>query len=314
MYQARLTMIALFCCGLAAAQTPPQTPRQALLEMLFTGTPEAFNKHLLVATRATLEKAPAESQSQFSFGLALANMARSNGTLQLHDTGPVLLTVEDQKTQQTAVVRVEREQASGNDADLELSFSSFQAGREQTLGISPRLMVHMRQESQLWKLAEIGFSARLRLDDPQFLAGISRAMESARQKQQAATTSGDAGMANETRALGYMRTLNTAEITYRASYPQMGYTCSLADLGGGAGAPSEHAAGLITAQLASGTAAGYLFRLSGCTGRPAETYRISAVPASGAKVRAFCSDESGLIRYSEDGSAERCWRQGKPTR
>jgi len=312
MFYRLLTMLLLLVC-VASAQTPTQTPRQALLEMLFTGTPEAFNKHLLAATRATLEKAPAESQSQFSFGLALANMARSNGALQLHDTGPVLLTVEDQKTQQTAVVRVEREQVSGNDADLELSFSSFQAGREQTLGVSPRLMVHMRQESQLWKLAEIGFSARLRLDDPQFLAGISRAMEGARQKQQVATTSGEAGMANETRALGYMRTLNTAEITYRASYPQVGYTCSLADLGG-AGAPSEHAAGLITSQLASGRAAGYLFRLSGCNGRPAESYRTSAVPLSGAKLRAFCSDESGLIRYSEDGSAESCWRAGKPTR
>ena len=43
----------------SAAPEPPQTARQALMEMFFSKEPGTFLKHLPAATRATLEKSGA---------------------------------------------------------------------------------------------------------------------------------------------------------------------------------------------------------------------------------------------------------------
>src|SRR6201988_3612549 len=68
--------------------------------------------------------------------------------------------------------------------------------------------------------------------------------------------------ANEASAVGSLRTLNTAEITYQATYPQIGFTCTLSSLGGSTAAtfaPSATAAGLIDPNLSSGMKSGYSF-------------------------------------------------------
>jgi hypothetical protein len=83
-------------------------------------------------------------------------------------------------------------------------------------------------------------------------------------------------------------------------------------MGSGGGA-SEHQAMLIDPRLAYGKKNGYVFALSGCDGSPAARYSVSAVPADPSSgTRAFCSDESGVIRSSADGKAESCLSAGKP--
>lgn len=124
-----------------------------------------------------------------------------------------------------------------------------------------------------------------------------------------------AGVANEASAVAGVRTLNTAEITYAASFPGDGFTCALSDLGGmGSGTgPSEHQAMLIDPRLASGRKNGYVFTLSGCNGTPASRYSLTAVPADPSSgTRAFCSDESAAIRFSADGKVASCLSAGKP--
>ncbi len=111
--------------------------------------------------------------------------------------------------------------------------------------------------------------------------------------------------ANESSAVGSVRTLVTAEITYATEHPKTGYACSLSDL---------HE--LIDSQLAGGQKSGYVFEITGCTPDPTNgtiiNYRVAAHPlnANQTGVRAFCSDESAVIHYDFGGSAERCLESG----
>jgi hypothetical protein len=104
-------------------------------------------------------------------------------------------------------------------------------------------------------------------------------------------------------------------VTYQAVYPDRGYGCKLSKLGGsGAERPpdSEHAM-LIDDELASGKRGGYIFSISGCDQAPSSKYGVTAVPIDQeSEMRAFCSDESAVIRYSTDGKAATCLREGAP--
>ncbi|MCI0353466.1 MAG: DUF4190 domain-containing protein [Acidobacteria bacterium] len=120
--------------------------------------------------------------------------------------------------------------------------------------------------------------------------------------------------ANESSAVGSIRTINTAEVVYATTYPAVGFTCTLAELDGTGEEPSEKSAGLIDSVLASGQKTGYRFALKNCSGKPVVSYQVSASPVAPGEsgVRAFCSDQSGIIRFSSTGSVEGCLRSGVP--
>ena len=110
--------------------------------------------------------------------------------------------------------------------------------------------------------------------------------------------------ANESAAVAGIRQINVAEITYSSENPSVGYTCSLADL--------SHQ---IDSKLVSGQRSGYVFKLSGCA--PAENgaivkYQVVAYPITENRtgIRAFCSDESSVIKVEPGGSAENCAENG----
>src|SRR5437764_13645422 len=67
--------------------------------------------------------------------------------------------------------------------------------------------------------------------------------------------------ANEASAVGSIRTLNTADVTYSSTYPDKGFTCTLSNLGppAGSAAATSTAAGLVDSVLASGVKSGYSF-------------------------------------------------------
>lgn len=122
--------------------------------------------------------------------------------------------------------------------------------------------------------------------------------------------------ANEASAVGAIRTINTAEISYRFSYPDIGYACALQTLGGESASPSKEHAGLIDDALASGSKHGYRFVLQNCvnSGSGSTTYQIVAYPATVNQtgVRAFCSDEKAIIKVDPNGSREDCAANGEP--
>ena len=111
--------------------------------------------------------------------------------------------------------------------------------------------------------------------------------------------------ANEASAVSSIRTIITAEISYSATH-NTGFTCSLSDL-------SE----LIDSRLASGQKSGYAFELSGCS--PGENgsmvkYKVVAYPITQNTTgsRAYCSDESAVIKVDRGGSAHNCLESGLP--
>jgi hypothetical protein len=48
---------------------------------------------------------------------------------------------------------------------MEFGFHIIQAGKESVSAFTPKFLVRMKQETGSWRLAELGFSARLQLDD-----------------------------------------------------------------------------------------------------------------------------------------------------
>lgn len=113
--------------------------------------------------------------------------------------------------------------------------------------------------------------------------------------------------ANESSSVASIRTITTAEITYSESHPDVGYTCSLSNLSD---------AQLIDNVLGSGQKSGYRFEISGCAaqkqGGPKTTYRVVAYPVSAKQsgARAFCADESAVIKEDKSGSGQKCLAEG----
>lgn len=117
--------------------------------------------------------------------------------------------------------------------------------------------------------------------------------------------------ANETSALQSLRAVQEAETQYNATFPQDGYACSLAALGGEgkSGPPTAQAAQLLPDDLASGEKSGYTFKITNCTKTTINNhdmytgYEVTAVPQDVGKTghRGFCLDMAGNIKADPKG-------------
>lgn len=112
--------------------------------------------------------------------------------------------------------------------------------------------------------------------------------------------------ANESSAVGSLRTINTGEVTYFSSCPDAGFSASLNELYTGAICPGGQ--GIIDNVLATGAKSGYVFTYAPGAADAAgltDTYTITAVPETVGVTgqRGFYSDQSGVLRYNLDGSA-----------
>lgn len=113
---------------------------------------------------------------------------------------------------------------------------------------------------------------------------------------------GAAESSDASRIVGALRTLNTAETTYRGQHLKEGFACRLAQLGPAKSGVAA-GAGLINAELASGSYAGYAIKLQ-CV---PDDYQAIAIPKSGTG-DVFCIDKSALVRTS--AAAATCIREG----
>jgi type II secretory pathway pseudopilin PulG len=114
--------------------------------------------------------------------------------------------------------------------------------------------------------------------------------------------------ANESSAAATVRTIATAETTYASMYSDKGYTCELSEL------QKEN---LIEPSLASGQKTGYRFELRGCEaetpGGPNTKFQVVAYPITlnTTGMKAFCSDESAIVKKDSMGSANNCLENGE---
>ena len=115
--------------------------------------------------------------------------------------------------------------------------------------------------------------------------------------------------ANETAAVGAMRTLNESVLLYSNSYG--GFPHALSDLGPGTGgsAPTSASADLIDSVLSSGVKSGYRFTYVPIASDPSGnvlSYSITATPVvpGSSGQRSFFTDQSGTIRSTPNGTAD----------
>jgi type II secretory pathway pseudopilin PulG len=116
--------------------------------------------------------------------------------------------------------------------------------------------------------------------------------------------------ANEASAVGSVRTVNTAQVTYAATYPNKGYAPNLATLGPDPRIPSAYSAdhaGFIDENLANAsctadawcTKSGFHFRVTAiCKRHLCGEYVVVATPIdTSTGTRSFCSTSDGVIHY-----------------
>lgn len=117
--------------------------------------------------------------------------------------------------------------------------------------------------------------------------------------------------ANEASTVGNIRTVNTAQITYSATYPSRGFAPHLAMLGidpQGSTTPSPEHAGFLDKSLANQdcagdgwcTKSGFRFRLTAvCERQSCKDFVVVATPVSSSSgTRSFCSTSDAVIRYT----------------
>jgi hypothetical protein len=322
----RCLSVAILCVGnswagttAAVPQAAPQTARQALIEMFFSKTPGTLVKHLPMATRNALEKSGALTALQQYASMA-SQLQTQGQNVQTFETGSVLLSSENPQTGEKAEITVENDALRGDQDDIEVSFQVYKNGVAKKGPFMPQITFSMKQEGQVWTLNEISVTLHLPLADPEFLKAITEKMT-----PQGGTTgvsgtfsprsevSVQAG-GSDAMVIAAMRTILTAEVTYASNYPAVGYSCTLSDLDGfGGGTPNEHQAMLINSGLASGKKYSFVFTLSGCGVSPATSFHLTAAPNGNSYGRkAFCADQSGVIRSSSDGNAATCMASGTP--
>jgi prepilin-type N-terminal cleavage/methylation domain-containing protein len=139
--------------------------------------------------------------------------------------------------------------------------------------------------------------------------------------------------ANEASAVGSLRTLVTAQVTFATTYPTVGFAGAFANLAPpGAGvSPSSTAADLIDTNLASGVKSGYTYGSTAMSAATNTGDAIFAVTGAGTPVvnvtfivfggpvsknrtgiRNFCTDEGGVIRQGNNPDTDCDFTTGSP--
>ena len=292
-----ITVAALVCVFAATAFAQSQTPRQALIEMLSGRDAKTFERHLPKIMQARLASLMDKTGQNFMKSPAdfPTSMGRK-GEMRWFETGPILLMAQDANWRME--VRVEKENLSGERCDLELSFAMNMDSQSPTQPNDTRVLLTMIKEDTIWRLSEFGLTFKMKLDGS-FIEALSQQF-GAIQSGTTSTLTRTVPISNRTMsaadltpdeiaALDVVRDLLLAETRYRSADPNNGFTCDPGELG-------------------VGEVRGYRAMIVGCKGTPVASFKVTLTPIGmGIKGRrAFCSDESGVIRYSDDGRGLSC--------
>jgi hypothetical protein len=280
------------------ATPPPQSARQALIEM-FTGKGENdFVKHLPEAARqALIHKGETPETSMILKISTIGRQATAQGEhMETFDEGSTLIAF-DQIGHERVEVTVERDSLIGENDEIELSIHYYKDGQLQSLPVVPQLTFTLRQEKEIWRLAEITAAAHIPLTDPDYLKGLRQQQDEANELQAQLHVTGIAG----------------AETAYAAKHPDLGYACTLSSLFAPDPTAAQEGGPSYSPDFANEESSGYRFAISGCKGTPATKYRVTAVPTdSDSTLKTFCADERGTLKFVTGGTSSSCFTQGQP--
>ncbi len=280
---------------------PPQTARQAWIEMFMGKSPDAFVRHLpTVANQALLRKGENAETSMVQKIAMIGHQFAAQGHVETFDEGPTLLVSEQEegKEKVKTEVTVERDNLMGESDEIEVSIHVYRDGQPEFLPVIPRLIFTMTQEKEVWRLTEATLAAHVPLTDPDYLKGVRKKKD----------------QSDETMASGRVSMIASTEKAYAAKHPDQGYTCKLADLfrQQAATVPMDEQAAEYNSGLLDGDFAGYHVALSSCEGTPASKFQAIAIPVdSDAGMKTFCADESGAVRFMVNGKGAACLSRGQ---
>jgi hypothetical protein len=286
---------------ISPSSPPPQSARQALIEMFMGKGENDFAKHLPEDARQTLIHKGETPETNMI--LRISNfghmLAERGGHLETFDTGLTLLRSEQSDGREKLEVNVEHDSLMGEDDEIELSIQYYKAGQLETLPVVPRLIFTFRQEKEIWRLTEVTAAVHAPLTDPDYLKGL--------RKQQ--------DKADEAQAQMRINIIAGAEAGYIAKHPDLGYSCSLTTLFARDpdGTPGENSGSNADPGQGGSDWNGYTFALTGCDGNPVAKYRISATPDdSDANIKTFCTDQSGTMKFVVGEKISTCFSHGQP--
>ncbi len=278
---------------------PPQTARQALIEMFVGKGPDDFMKHLPEAARqALIHKGDTpETSVLLRISMIGRQVAVQGEHVETFDAGPSILITEQNNGHEKFEAMMEHDSLMGEEEEIELSVHSYKDGQEQRLPVVPRLIFTLKQEKEVWRLTEVTAAAHVPLTDPDYLKGLRKEQDDS----------------NARSAQNRVTAIAMAEKGYAARHPDRGYTCTLAMLATPEPGAAQGEAGFVyDPGQGSEEWSGYRFALSGCDGTPAAKYRITAVPLdSDSEMKMFCADESGSVKSVSGAKSSTCFSRGE---
>ncbi|HEY6968713.1 MAG TPA: hypothetical protein VJA94_05900 [Candidatus Angelobacter sp.] len=289
---------------------PPQSPRQALIEII-KGGDNALMKHLTVEVQQLLTQT--KNKERFlRLGFAGAFGSEPGVEVETFETGPVLLSFNSPKEHKKFEVDVNTDDLRGDQDTLELSFHQFQDGEEQEPEWQPFLShfsVTLVQQKEIWRLSKVNVGAEFDIGDPEFLKktmlkGADKETTARQQERREHTPNDEPSEPPAMSGEQVVMMLGYAESSFASQHPELGFTCSLADLG-----DTAKQLGLES----TGSFRGYRINLTGCQGRPSGSFQITAEPTTPTG-KAYCTDATHNIRVSDDGRASTCLLAGRSTR
>jgi hypothetical protein len=308
--------IPAFCLStLAQPQNPApklQTARQALIEMITKGG-DAIQKHLTTEVQDLLKSRGKANP----LGAYMAAFKADSGA-ETFDSGDVLLAYSDPDKKVKYELHVDSDDLAGNEETLLLSIHTFSEGKEQVEMwglLGSHFTVSMQLQQNVWRLNKISIGAEFPLGDPNFIqkallrTGSALTTSAAFYTPQTELRVESTSAQHESPPMApaqVVTLLGYAESFFARLHPETGFTCSLSDLAEASKMMS------VDQQVAGGVYNGYRFALSGCEGKPAGSFQISAeplVPKQGMK--AFCIDATQNLRTEETGRAAACLVSGK---
>jgi hypothetical protein len=278
---------------------PPQSARQALIEMFLGKGENDLAKHLPDVTRKTLIRKDESPESSIVLRIAAIgrSMAEQGRTVETFDTGPNILITE-QPDHERVEVAVEHDSLMGDQDEIELSIHGYKDGQEENLPVIPRLIFTLKQEKDVWRLTEITVAGHIPLTDPDYLKGLRKQQDEA----------------NEQMAQMRMNMIINGQKAYSAAHPEIGYACALSSLvpQKTESTDAEHTPASFDPGQGSEEWNGYRFTLNGCGGTPSSKYRLAAVPIDSESTgKTFCADEAGKVRFVTRGKPSSCFSSGQ---
>jgi hypothetical protein len=293
------------CAQQQAPAPPPQTARQALIEII-TGGQEGAKRHLTLEMQKSIQ---ADKKNDFSQNFSMLDQIKSTSSdFQTFETGQVLLATTDPKTHEKVDVHVDSDDLSGDTDNIDLSFHQFRDGVELDIpytALLSRFTIGFKRQENIWRLNEISANIKVPVGDPRLLEKIENSDGMIGGKL---STDGT-GKPSAPRTMPIEQTMTMvalAEGSYATTHPETGFTCTLTDLA----KPNPFN---LDPRIFNGEGYhGYKFSLSGCEGKPVGSFHLAAEPVSpAAGARAYCTDATRNVRTSDDGRGSTCLTSGK---